>query len=712
MVDIWRLPSSLVALAIAALSVSARAQYPPPASYESVLASPLNPAVTIAYRQPDNGTCMAAFDAQRQFTGYIGLPPYTLAPIQQNYSVNTFFWFVEARQQPDAAPLTIWLNGGPGSSSLFGLFNEVGPCQVVQLNDGLYGTQMRPFGWDRSSNVLFIDQPNQVGFSYDAPANASIDFYTSNIFDPSLSQSNLPPWMVASGTFGASSLNSSAPGGTANTTAIAAHTLWHFLQAWLAAFPEYNPALRNGSAVDGPSVGVHLFTESYGGMYAPAMAMHFEQQNQLRENGSMPTNSTLPMHLETVGIINGMIDSLIQTPTLPQFAANNSYGVQAISQTQMLNAISQWELSCVSQIGDCRDAVALGDANGYGDNATVNAVCSRARVTCNNLSGDYTANNHSPYDIRRSLPMTEPSGSFQEYLNSAGVLQAVGARVNFTGSNLRVSEAFDSTGDLIRGGSVDDLAALLGMGVRVALLYGDADYICNWQGGEAVSLAIAQAMANATDEAISRYSTAFPAAGYSYIATNSSYVGGEVRQYGNFSFSRIYEAGHFVPYYQPETAFTLFTRAIYGAELATGQLVDTTNLPNSHRNYSTKTHSVRDGPAPTCWLRDWVLTCSQEETRAMLESRGHVMNGIYIQESKSDPLPTTSVTAGRPGSPVTTPTRSKSAVSSSTSVLTGVYTATNTPTPSSSAILIADGLDMSLSWGILLLFLLTGYDIL
>jgi len=36
----------------------------------------------------------------------------------------------------------------------------------------------------------------------------------------------------------------------------------------------------------------------------------------------------------------------------------------------------------------------------------------------------------------------------------------------------------------------------------------------------------------------------FASAGYADINTNGSYVGGQVRQYGNFSFSRVYQAGH------------------------------------------------------------------------------------------------------------------------------------------------------------------------
>lgn len=42
------------------------------------------------------------------------------------------------------------------------MFAENGPCEVIQMADGSYGTQARMWGWDRSSNVLFIDQPAQV----------------------------------------------------------------------------------------------------------------------------------------------------------------------------------------------------------------------------------------------------------------------------------------------------------------------------------------------------------------------------------------------------------------------------------------------------------------------------------------------------------------------------------------------------------------------
>jgi hypothetical protein len=142
-------------------------QFIPPPDASKVIPSPVNPKITLSYREPIGGTCETVFNGQKQYTGYITLPPFTLAPIQQNYSINTFFWFVEARENSNTAPLTIFMNGGPGSSSLIGFFQENGPCEVVQLADGSYGTIPRLWGWDRSSNMIYIDQPVQTGLSYD-----------------------------------------------------------------------------------------------------------------------------------------------------------------------------------------------------------------------------------------------------------------------------------------------------------------------------------------------------------------------------------------------------------------------------------------------------------------------------------------------------------------------------------------------------------------
>jgi carboxypeptidase C (cathepsin A) len=124
------------------------------------------------------------------------------------------------------------------------------------------------------------------------------------------------------------------------------------------------------------------------------------------------------------------------------------------------------------------------------------------------------------------------------YLNQASVQDALGVNLNYTDANNEVYYAFQQTGDFVYPFAREGLEDLLRKGVRVALYSGDADYICNWFGGEAVSLAL-----NYT------HAEQFRSAGYAPFVVNGTEYG-EVRQYGNFSFLRIYESGHQVPYFQ------------------------------------------------------------------------------------------------------------------------------------------------------------------
>lgn len=155
------------------------------------------------------------------------------------------------------------------------------------------------------------------------------------------------------------------------------------------------------------------------------------------------------------------------------------------------------------------------------------------------------------------------------YLNKPEVQDAIGVSVNYTESNNDIYWAFQSTGDFIYPNFLADLENILASGVRVTMAYGDADYICNWFGGEAVSKAIQYAN---TKE--------FNAAGYQPMMYNGVEYG-ETREYGNFSFTRVYEAGHEIPYYQPAAALAIFNRSISGYDIPTGQKMVTGDLESN-----------------------------------------------------------------------------------------------------------------------------------
>eukprot|EP00741_Cyanophora_paradoxa_P006114 tig00000944_g5929.t1 len=74
---------------------------------------------------------------------------------------SLFYWFIESRHPDPSSPLLIWLNGGPGCSSLFGLLHENGPFQVA--SDG--SLRASATGWNQHNGVVYIDQPVHTGFS-------------------------------------------------------------------------------------------------------------------------------------------------------------------------------------------------------------------------------------------------------------------------------------------------------------------------------------------------------------------------------------------------------------------------------------------------------------------------------------------------------------------------------------------------------------------
>ncbi|RDX89531.1 Serine carboxypeptidase-like 49, partial [Mucuna pruriens] len=85
--------------------------------------------------------------------GYYSLP--------RSIAARMFYFFFESRTSKDD-PVIIWLTGGPGSGSELALFYENGPFHIAN-NLSLTWNE---YGWDQASNILFVDQPTGIGFSY------------------------------------------------------------------------------------------------------------------------------------------------------------------------------------------------------------------------------------------------------------------------------------------------------------------------------------------------------------------------------------------------------------------------------------------------------------------------------------------------------------------------------------------------------------------
>jgi hypothetical protein len=159
-----------------------------------------------------------------------------------------FFWYFESRKDPQNAPLSLYLGGGPGASSLGGVTSENGPCYV---NADSNSTRLNPHSWNNNVNMLYIDQPVQVGFSYDELVPSVLDLLTGAVAPSNESE-------TANTTYVTGILPSQRTGSTANTTMNAAKILWQFAQIWLQEFPEHETS-DDRVSIWGNSVSIPLF---------------------------------------------------------------------------------------------------------------------------------------------------------------------------------------------------------------------------------------------------------------------------------------------------------------------------------------------------------------------------------------------------------------------------------------------------------------------
>ncbi|KAG1047184.1 hypothetical protein G6F43_010356 [Rhizopus delemar] len=174
-----------------------------------------------------------------QYSGYID---------KYDTDDHFFFYFTASRSNPQKDPLVLWLNGGPGCSSMMGLWMELGPCLV---NEDGNGTKRNPYSWNNAANILFLDQPVNVGYSY-----------------------------------GKSKVKN---------TQESAIDVYAFLQLFLDEYKEYasNP--------------FHIAGESYGGHYLPALSSEI-----IKRNRGAAKKGLVKINYQSMLIGNGWTDPRIQ----------------------------------------------------------------------------------------------------------------------------------------------------------------------------------------------------------------------------------------------------------------------------------------------------------------------------------------------------------------------------------------------------------------
>ncbi|PIB03093.1 Carboxypeptidase S1 A [Cercospora beticola] len=606
---------------LALLGGLAAAQFPPKPEGVKTLQSKHHPGVKLSYKEP--GLCETT-PGVKSYAGYVHLPVESLNETHEHngYPINTFYWFFESRKDPHNAPLAIWLNGGPGGSSLLGALSENGPCFVSNDSKSTY---LNPWSWNNEANLLFIDQPNQVGYSYDVLTNVTVNLGAD---DPERN-SPVQPTDFSDGvpeqnnTFLVGTMSSQKVSSTANSTQHAATAIWHFAQTWFEEFPQYKPNDER----------ISLFTESYGGHYGPGFMDYFVRQNSKIDKGEIPAEGAHYLHLSTLGIINGCIDAPDMIESEIIFAYNNTYRVEAISEEEYESSLHEFRKpgGVRDEIEKCREAESKTDPHDHGDVAKTNEICSAAAHRASNISDEVfvRAARGARFDVTHDALDSFPPPYMFGWLNQHEVQKAFGVPVNHSWFSPAVAEAFERTGDLVRGGQLKQIKNVLDYGVNVALFHGDRDFACNWIGGEQYSLNVPWS-----------HQKDFSKAGYTPLVLSEPYTqsGGLVRQYGNFSFTRVYQAGHMVPSYQPEAAYRIFMRAMTHRDIATGTIDLNDYAIERGNQYSTT------GPSNTWWMKNDVLPqtphqcyvldqasrCTEEEKKCIEDGTAIVKDWILI----------------------------------------------------------------------------------
>lgn len=160
----------------------------------------------------------------------------------------------------------LWLNGGPGSSSIGGgLMFENGPCWVnSEGND----TVWNPYSWNEKVNIIYLEEPVGTGYSY-----STDDSIISTLVD----------------------------------LAVDVHA---FLQLFMHRFPEHSKKP------------FHLAAESWGGHYGPHIANYIYQKN--KELDLAPNVGHTKIDLASVILANGLTDPLTQFSAIEKYLCSEA----------------------------------------------------------------------------------------------------------------------------------------------------------------------------------------------------------------------------------------------------------------------------------------------------------------------------------------------------------------------------------------------------
>jgi len=407
--------------------------------------------------------------------------------------VHLHYWFVESQSAPSTDPLVLWLTGGPGCSSLDALLQENGPIHIYP-NGSLYDNQ---YAWNKIANVLYLESPVWVGFSYADRGHYSTDDDTT-------------------------SLNN-----------------YLALQSFLENFPEYSGRE------------FYIAGESYAGIYVPTLAVRVLNGNlSVNFQGIAIGNPVLSDELNDNSIMfYGRYHGLIGESTWESLVADCCGGVESQDSCDFSNFQS---LACTRNVLQAENTLYANDLNPYdilspceSDSEVMTPAKLVRRRMFRKLKQAAAEMGELPVQPRPKRAL----GSDPECIDATYVSNWLNQDDVRTALHIS-DQALDWTlcSDVVSYSSqYDDMTSQFNEllpSVRALIYNGDFDTVCNFLGDQWFVESLGREVVSS----------------YNYWTDSAGVVAGYGKAFDSIQFTTVRGSGHLVPQDQPERALALFTR--------------------------------------------------------------------------------------------------------------------------------------------------------
>ncbi|KAK6904545.1 hypothetical protein I203_105360 [Kwoniella mangroviensis CBS 8507] len=415
---------------------------------------------------------------------------------------HLFFWFEESRSNPKKDPLVLWLNGGPGCSSTTGLLFELGGCNIAEKGENV---TFNEHSWNSVANVLYLDQPIGVGYSY------------------------------------------SDGGEQVNNSPAAAEDVYAFLILFISQFREYSKQQ------------FHIAGESYAGTYIPNIASVIYKNNLALDLA--PTPGVPKLNFASVMIGNGLTDPHAQFGSVPDWACDHSlshYAPYEDPEGSECVSLRAKAPRCQNLISSC-----------YKTNSKFACVpaalyCWSLFNEMQQLGLNmYDVRRKCDKSKDADGPLCYKEMSWMEtYLNKPEIKKQLGApdNVEFQSCNMQINQNF-----LLQGDATHNSGALLNdlvdSGIRVLIYSGEADMLVN-------AIGCSRVVDNLETKYSSAYAKAHKKVFVDAKNVTAGWTKSAGEGAGNLAFVSFRNAGHMVPHDDPVGALTMISRWIKNEPLA------------------------------------------------------------------------------------------------------------------------------------------------